>query len=247
MKGTSLTQIGDYARCVICLDLSTSLYGHEFDSVRIVFDTKGSPFNNTDDDIFCLQQTALKLSGFKRPSYLNSRRIVEKLLELSKPMGVSEICVQLSLTEIQSASQTLLDRFVSSSGLRNIDTTHPQYAAMAVYQMCRLRKIKIQKSKLISFSHLKSSQWAVLEKSWDSWAKNNADKLQEFHIAKRTQSGSSTTITAESSQGGVQTVNGTMQKTAIGQPAEEYAEWRERILKQAFEDLDRLNKQTSAV
>lgn len=33
LKGTSLTQIGDYARCVICLDLSTSLYGHEFDSV----------------------------------------------------------------------------------------------------------------------------------------------------------------------------------------------------------------------
>lgn len=33
LKGTSLTQIGDYARCVICLDLSTSLYGYEFDSV----------------------------------------------------------------------------------------------------------------------------------------------------------------------------------------------------------------------
>lgn len=33
LKGTSLTQIGDYARCVICLDLSTSLFGHEFDSV----------------------------------------------------------------------------------------------------------------------------------------------------------------------------------------------------------------------
>lgn len=152
-------------------------------------------------------------------------------------MGISEICVQLSLTEIQAASKSILEHFVSSSGLRNIDTTHPQYAAMAVYQMCRLRKIKIQKTKLISFSHLKPSQWAVLEKSWDTWAKANPEKLQEFQTSKKAPSSSHITA-AEPSQGAT-TDSGSLLKAAIAQPVEEYTEWRERVLKQAFEDLER--------
>lgn len=152
-------------------------------------------------------------------------------------MGISEICVQLSLTEIQAASKSILEHFVSSSGLRNIDTTHPQYAAMAVYQMCRLRKIKIQKTKLISFSHLKPSQWAVLEKSWDTWAKANPDKLLEFQTSKKAPSSSH--ITTEPSQGAT-TDSGSLLKATIAQPVEEYTVWRERVLKQAFEDLERM-------
>lgn len=180
------------------------------------------------------QQMALKLSGFKKPSYLNSRRLIEKLLDLNKPMGVSEIAIQLNLTEIQASSQTMLDRFVSSSDLRNIDTTHPQYGAMAVYQMCRLRKIKIQKTKLISFSHLKPSQWSVLEKSWESWTKANPDKIQDFLPLKKGKSAAQSTETTAAASN-----HGEEKSEPITKIVEEYEDWKERVLKKAFEDLER--------
>lgn len=214
---------------MICLDLSTSLYGHEFDAVS----EQLSRLRFMCNDTMYLQQTALKLSGFKKPSYLNNRRIIEKLLDLSKPMGIAEICVQLSLTEIQAASRTIFEQFLSSSGLRNIDTSHPQYAAMAVYQMCRLKKIKIQKTKLISFSHLKSSQWSVLEKSWDTWAKSYPEKLREFQTSKKTTP--SIAVAADDIC--------EAKKASVTAPAatiEEYADWRERVLKKAFADLGRI-------
>lgn len=155
-------------------------------------------------------------------------------------MGISEICVQLGVTEIQVASKSILEHFVQSSCLRNIDTTHPQYAAMAVYQMCKLKKIKIQKSKLISFSHLKSSQWALLEKSWETWSKNNKDKLTEFQVSKK---GQENVSAAESVS--VATCKETGSKgesqssTACVEP---YTDWRERTLKKAFEDLENSRK-----
>ena len=183
------------------------------------------------------QQTALKLSGYKKPSYLNNRRIIEKLLELSKPTGVQEICVQLGLTEIQDQSKSILEQFTSSSVLRNVDTTHPQYAAMAVYQMCKLRKIKIQKTKLISYSHLKSSQWALLEKSWETWAKNNADTIQKFQLTKKGLANTRSIPSGDQVESLSNKENNhiTVQEKSV----EEYSEWRERVLKKAFEDLER--------
>lgn len=150
-------------------------------------------------------------------------------------MGIAEICVQLGLTEIQAASRSILDQFVSSSGLRNIDTTHPQYSAMAVYQMCRLKKIKIQKTKLISFSHLKPSQWSVLEKSWDTWAKSLPEKLREFQTSKK--AAQSIPIAADDiCEAKIVKIAGAATKTSTD--IEEYTDWRERVLKKAFEELE---------
>lgn len=121
--------------------------------------------------------------------------------------------------------------------LRNVDTTHPQYAAMAVYQMCKLRKIKIQKTKLISYSHLKSSQWALLEKSWEAWAKNNTDTIQNFQLTKK---GLADTRSIPSGDLVESISNKENHHTAVQEKSvEEYSEWRERVLKKAFEDLER--------
>lgn len=154
-------------------------------------------------------------------------------------MGVSEICIQLGLTEIQTTSQTILDQFVSSSDLRNIETTHPQYAAMAVYQMCKLKKIKVQKTKFISFGHLKPSQWTLLEKSWDAWAKHNQENLKEFQVAKKSRNNTA----SEATNTGKERAESTSLSAAPPPPpppTEEYPEWRKRVLQQALEDLERL-------
>lgn len=163
---------------------------------------------------------------------------MEKLLDLNKPMGITEICVQLSLTEIQATSgNRLLEHFVARNDMPNIDTTHPQYAAMVVYQLCRLKKIKIQKTKLISFSHLKPSQWALLEKSWDTWAKNNPDVLKEFQTSSNGAAEKKMRMNIDQPADG----DGNPAKELhTGPVIEEFSIWRERILKQAFIDLERL-------
>lgn len=178
-----------------------------------------------------MQQTALKLSGFKKPSYLNHRRICEKLLDLSKPIGVAEICVQLGLTEIQDACKSILDNFLNSieSGMR----AHPQYASMAVYQVCRMKRIRIQKTKLISYSHLKSNQWAMLEKTWENWAKQNADKLKEFQSTGKTLSKNK-----DDPETGSSDAAGKSDKSCVTQPVEEFDDWRKRVLDKAFKDLE---------
>lgn len=182
----------------------------------------------------------MKLSGFKKPGYLNHRRICEKLLDLCKPIGIPEICVQLGLTEIQEACRSILEKFVNSSenGMRNIDTTHPQYASMAVYQVCRLKRIRIQKTKLISYSHLKANQWAMLEKSWESWAKANADQLREFQMTGKgllkldsVEEGGATGSAAKKSA--------TYPIAEQPQIIEEFEDWRKRVLERAFEDLEK--------
>lgn len=184
------------------------------------------------------QATALKLAGLKKPSYLNYRRILEKLLDINKPIGVAEICVHLNLIEIQAACLSLLDKYANSreNNLRNIDTKHPQYAAMAVAQMCRLRKIKVPKSKLIGFSHLKPAQWALLEKSWDTWLLENGDEILELLPNKNRSRGLTNGTETDHTNG-----------LAAKQPPdvllaanviEDYEAWRERILKKAFEDIE---------
>lgn len=175
----------------------------------------------------------MKLSGFKKPSYLNNRRICEKLLDLCKPIGIPEICIQLGLTEIQETCKTILNRFVSSNenGLRNIDTTHPQYASMAVYQVCKMKRIRIQKSKLISYSHLKANQWALLEKSWENWAKSNAEQLKEF----QGKSSNKERETIEENASADKEKNDKIHHVPV---VEEYDEWRRRVLEKAFKDLE---------
>lgn len=158
---------------------------------------------------------------------------MEKLLELSKPVGVPEICIQLGLTEVQEASTLALNQFVENNKLRNIDTAHPQYAAMAVYQLCKIKKIRIQKNKFISISHLKPSQWTVLEKSWETWAKKNQGPGQEL-VAPSTKD-------ERSNKNDIPLENGCVKDPKPkndSDSTEEFHEWRERVLAKAFVDLE---------
>lgn len=130
------------------------------------------------------KQQAIKLSALRKTHYETNKRMFEKLLDLSKIPSVNDICVQLSVNEVTQKSDELLTLFKSVVG-KNPDADHPQYAAMAVYQACRLLGKKVSKSKLMSFSNLRAMQWQQLSQQWERMmakhyiTNNNASKLTD--------------------------------------------------------------------
>ncbi|ALC42424.1 Orc6 [Drosophila busckii] len=136
-------QINEYGKIVLCADLACCLLSIGFD-----------------------KEQALKLSGLRKSHYLNNKRMFEKLLDLNKLPTVNDICIQLTLNEAKRKAEDLLTMFKSVMG-DNPDTEHPQYAAMAVFQACRLLKMKVSKPKLMPFSNLRPTQWQQLEQQWE--------------------------------------------------------------------------------
>lgn len=129
------------------------------------------------------KQQAIKLSALRKTHYESNKRMFEKLLDLNKIPSVNDICVQLSVNEVTQKSDELLALFKSVVG-KNPDADHPQYAAMAVYQACRLLGKKVSKSKLMSFSNLRAMQWQQLSQQWERmmakhYCENNASKLTD--------------------------------------------------------------------
>lgn len=136
-------QINEYGKIVLCADLASNL-------LEIGFD----------------KEQALKLSGLRKTHYVNNKRMFEKLLDLNKIPSVSDICVQLSLSEVTRKAEELLALFKLVVG-ENPDADHPQYAAMAVFHACRLLKKKVYKTKIMPYSNLRPSQWQQLEHQWE--------------------------------------------------------------------------------
>lgn len=91
--------------------------------------------------------------------------MVEKILEISRPIKISDICIQLGQTQICQLAEQLLEKYKSKMR-DSTDSIHPQYAAMAIYQACLQQKVKIIKKKIIDFSNLKSAQWESLAIQW---------------------------------------------------------------------------------
>lgn len=93
----------------------------------------------------------------------------EKLLDLNKLVGVNDICIQLSLQEVKKKADELLELYlkVVASEQADIDDTHPQYASMAVFMACKLCQKKVSKTKIMSFSNLRPTQWQQLEQRWE--------------------------------------------------------------------------------
>ncbi|KAI5638339.1 sodium/hydrogen exchanger family domain-containing protein [Phthorimaea operculella] len=141
MKSTA-NNITDIAKVVICLDLAATIYRVDFD-----------------------QKTAIKCSGLKGPTYLNSRKIIENILELnSDQLTIPSLCLTLQCN-VQDLAQRILEEYKNSSKME-LDMNMPQYVCMAVYQACRISKIKVPKSKLVDKSQLKPGQWTKLDADW---------------------------------------------------------------------------------
>ncbi|XP_046973594.1 origin recognition complex subunit 6 [Vanessa cardui] len=211
IAGSSIT---DTSKIVICLDLAASIYGSDLDN-----------------------KAAIKYSGLKGPSYLNCKKVVENLLEINNDkLTVHFLCVSMQCTGVQSLAENILEEY-QRQAKTDIDLNLPQYVCMAVYQACRVNKVKISKSKIIERSRLKSAQWTKLDADWTKFVdekfatvkkrgrppkaieKNDDDKLMEVDSQ----------ITKEEKQSEPQ--------------IEPYEDWKKRMLETAYKELKELEKQ----
>lgn len=78
----------------------------------------------------------MKLSNLKKTAYFNSLHIIEKILDLDKPLTISEVCVQLSCTVVKDVAEQILKKYKEEDEIGR-DFAHPQYTAVAVYTACR--------------------------------------------------------------------------------------------------------------
>uniref|UniRef100_A0A182IK57 Uncharacterized protein n=1 Tax=Anopheles atroparvus TaxID=41427 RepID=A0A182IK57_ANOAO len=211
------TNLGDYAKATLCIDIAAGLLGLPFDS-----------------------ETALKLSGLRKTAYNNGRRTLEKILDINKTIGINEICVQLGLNQVQKEATGLLDAYKRYAGASSdIDFTHPQYATMAVFQACRRQKVRVAKLKLVPFSHLKATQWNLLEKNWEKFL-DSVDHKSKSGVKeqKGAQEPNSNGPEARSRSGEAGTSSG--RKHASPEKIEPYHNWKKRMLEKAYRELELL-------
>uniref|UniRef100_A0A4Y0BRP8 Origin recognition complex subunit 6 n=1 Tax=Anopheles funestus TaxID=62324 RepID=A0A4Y0BRP8_ANOFN len=208
----TMTNLGDYAKVTLCIDLASSLLGLPFDN-----------------------DTALKLSGMKKASYANGRRTLEKILDINKTLGIGEICVQVGLSQVQHEAATLLEAYkrYAAQGQGETDFTHPQYATMAVFQACKRAKVKPPKTKLVAVSHLKPAQWTLLEKNWDKFLATVPVGKQ---LGKPQEAREETVVLKEKGEES----NGAGRKHASPEKLEPYHNWKKRMLEKAYRELEQL-------
>lgn len=78
----------------------------------------------------------IKLSGIRKTAYLNNLHTLQKILDLDRPMTVSELCVQFSCTAVKELAEQILKKYEEEDVIGR-DFTHPQYLAAAIYTACK--------------------------------------------------------------------------------------------------------------
>ncbi|KAH8405710.1 hypothetical protein KR215_007151 [Drosophila sulfurigaster] len=204
-------QINEYGKIVLCADLASTLLDIGFD-----------------------KEQALKLSGLRKSHYVNNKRMFEKLLDLNKLPSVNDICVQLSLNEVARKSEELLTLFKDIASNTMQDADHPQYAAMAVFQACRLLKKKVAKTKIMPFSNLRPTQWQQLEHQWELMIEKH---YKEINVATRLNDQAEV----------LQEKSNIEKKCQMHKPQiEDYEKWKSRMLATAEAKLKQLESESGS-
>lgn len=157
----------------------------------------------------------------------------EKLLDLNKLIGVNDICVQLNLNEVNKKAGELLQLYTDmvTSQQRDLDMCHPQYAAMAVYQACKLSKLKVSKSKIMAFSNLRPSQWQHLEQRWDKFLIKQYKGLMDNRLK-------GTRNNEQKSDENKENYNVEVVHEKRKHEVEDYYKWKQKMIKMAQEKLE---------
>ncbi|CAH2057112.1 unnamed protein product, partial [Iphiclides podalirius] len=210
-KSIAGSNITDTSKLVICLDLAANMNG------GVDFDMK----------------TAIKYSGLKQPTYINTRKIVENLLEItSDKLTIAALCLTLQITKVQALAEEILEEYKKKAKM-NVDLNSPQYICMAVFHACRINKEKVSKSKLIEKSHLKPGQWAKLNAEWCKFVDEN------FATVKKKR-GRPAKVHVENVDSEKMEVDMCCKEEPAEPQLEPYEDWKKRMLEGAYKELEEL-------
>lgn len=141
--------INDVAKVVFSIECASNLCGTEFNYPEVAF----------------------QLAGLKKTEYQRQKNVFEKLLNLNKSLKLKDICLQLELNDaIKTNAQCLLDAYKKHPTFTD-DINSAHCITMAIYQSCKLKKIKMSKlkTKLIALSNLNVAKWKRIEEQWHKW------------------------------------------------------------------------------
>ncbi|CAH1640724.1 unnamed protein product [Spodoptera littoralis] len=209
MAGSNIT---DTSKIVICLDLAAGVLGADLDI-----------------------KSAVKYSGLKTSTYTNTKKVVQNLLELnSDRLSTTMLCLTLQCTGVQELADRILAEYQRLAKVE-VDLNLPQYVCMAVYQACRLSKVKVAKSKVIEKSRLKPAQWTKLDADWT--------KFTDLHFEAAKKKGRQTkksTETVENEE--LMEIDMPKVEEVFEDKIEPYEDWKKRMLEAAYKELKELEK-----
>lgn len=160
-----------------------------------------------------------------KKEYSRSKRNFETILDVGQKVDISKICVKLGIPiQIQNLAEILRSEYFAQNTSLDLDSKHPQYFAMAIYQACKIKKIKITQNTLIKESHLKQMEWKKLETSWSKFVENRK--------VATTSNKHEATVNVDP------TSISNKPQTITSQPKyETYDVWRKNLIERAFNDL----------
>ncbi|KAK9892267.1 hypothetical protein WA026_019068 [Henosepilachna vigintioctopunctata] len=208
LQTKNMLKLSDNDKIVLCLDLAASFMGSSFD--------KG---------------TALQLCSIKSSLYENQLNTIKKILGLDDPSSIAELCVKFNCTQLKDDVENLYSNYRKKDN-KIKDDAHPQYAAAALYTVCRLNNIKHPKSTFTSISHLKPSQWSALTTEFENFAKSIG-----FEAAKMKRKKEKLNICEDEDMPLVD-CKSTDADSKSEEVIEEYEVWKERILREAAQALE---------
>ncbi|XP_075985481.1 origin recognition complex subunit 6 [Anticarsia gemmatalis] len=211
-KSTAGSNLTDTSKVVICLDLAAGLFGADLDI-----------------------KSAIKYSGLKPLAYNNTRKVVENLLELnSDKLTTNMLCVSLQCSGVQDLADQILEEYQKNAKME-VDLNLPQYVCMAVFQACRINKVKISKSKIVEKSRLKPAQWAKLDADWT--------KFTEVHFATTKKKRGRPPKNVVEDVEAVENMDIDVPKPEVIQEViESYDDWKTRMLETAYKELKELEQ-----
>ncbi|XP_026750556.2 origin recognition complex subunit 6 [Galleria mellonella] len=212
------SNITDVSKVAVCLDLAARMIGVDYDVKAVI-----------------------KYSGLKPAMYANSRKVLENLLEInSDKLSTSLLCITLQCNGVQTLADKILQDYQKQAKME-IDLNLPQYVCMAVYQACRINKVKVPKSKILEKSRLKPAQWAKLDADWTKFVD------EHFAGVKKRVRQPKDLKENDDNQEKMEVDSPKKEETADLQ-IEPYKDWKQRMLEAAYKELSELeNKETQSM
>ncbi|XP_040591221.1 origin recognition complex subunit 6 isoform X2 [Mesocricetus auratus] len=102
----------------------------------------------------------IKLSGLNRKMYQSCLKSFECLLGLNSNVGIRDLAVQFGCTEAVDVASEILQSYESSlteTQRADLDLSRPLFTTAALLSACKILKLKVDKTKMITTSGVKKA------------------------------------------------------------------------------------------
>ncbi|KAM4614471.1 origin recognition complex subunit 6 [Discoglossus pictus] len=205
----------------------------------------------TSNAVMCLQLAAnslkhpvdkdylVRLSGLNKQVYQSCLKSFECLLGVDAKLGIRDLAVQYGCMEAVSTASKILNRYEANlpqAQQEDLDLSKPLFTTAALYSACRCLKLKVEKNKLIAASGVKKT---IFERLCIQLEKIGSQIIVENEAVTAQPRKKQKTLlecieqNAEADEGEEDDVPRKQPRPSSANKAQEYEEWKRRILENA--------------